>query len=172
MITTMTKMRFGPFQWPANPTEIQVEGGRQIQETTFPAPSLRETGPRLRTVNGKGFFTGPDAAAQFAALHALLTKGGAEALTLPEYGPMMAVLSELTLLRGHMRMVEYAFLFRESPMEAGSAPCEDPAVRIAAGETLWDLAARHAIPIERLLALNPGLADPWSAGEGTEVKLR
>lgn len=168
----MTKMRFGPFEWPVNPAEIQIEGARQVGETLFPVRSLMDTGHRLRTVRGKGFFTGPDAAAQFASLHALLTNGGAEVLMLPEYGPMTAVLTELTLLRGHMRMVEYAFAFRESPMEAKSTPCEESTVRIASDETLWHLAARYSIPIERLLSLNPGLADPWSAGEGTEVTLR
>lgn len=161
----MTNMRFGPFQWPVNPAEIQVEDGRQVHEALFPVPSLR-------IVRGKGFFTGSEAAAQFAALHALWAKGAIEVLTLPEYGPMHAVLSALTLLRGHMRMVEYAFTFRESPQVSVSAACEEFCARIGAGETLWHLAARHSVPIERLLALNPGLADPWAVSEGMEVKLR
>lgn len=168
----MTSMRFGPFSWPINPIEIRVEDGRHTREALFPAPSLQEDGPLLRSVSGRGFFTGPDAAAQFATLHALLSKGGAEILTLPEYGPMQAVLTELTLLRGSMRMVEYAFSFRESPAEYKSAPCEEPTVLLKEGETLWHLAARFSIPIERLLALNPEIPEPWSVGAGEEVNIR
>lgn len=168
----MTQMRFGPFLWPVNPTEIRMEDGRNIREALFPIPSLHEDGPLLRTVSGRGFFTGPDSAAQFSALHALLAKGGADILTLPEYGPMRAVLVELTLLRGSMRMIEYAFSFLESPAESGSSPCEEPAAAIREGETLWHLAARLSIPIERLLALNPEIPEPWSAEAGKEVRLR
>ena len=40
------------------------------------------------------------------------------------------------------------------------------------GETLWHLAARLAIPIERLLALNPEISEPWSAEAGMEVRLQ
>lgn len=81
----MTTMRFGPFVWPVNPTEIRVEGGRSTREALFPSPSLQEEGEKLRRVTGRGVFTGPDAAAQFSALHALLETGGAEILTVPEY---------------------------------------------------------------------------------------
>ena len=116
----MTTMRFGPFVWPVNPTEIRVEGGRSTREALFPSPSLQEEGEKLRRVTGRGVFTGPDAAAQFSALHALLETGGAEILTVPEYGPLRAILTELILLRGSMRMVEYTFAFRESPMESAS----------------------------------------------------
>lgn len=84
----MTTMRFGPFVWPVNPTEIRVEGGRSTREALFPSPSLQEEGEKLRRVTGRGVFTGPDAAAQFSALHALLETGGAEILTVPEYGPL------------------------------------------------------------------------------------
>ena len=74
----MTTMRFGPFVWPVNPTEIRVEGGRSTREALFPSPSLQEEGEKLSRVTGRGVFTGPDAAAQFSALHALLETGGAE----------------------------------------------------------------------------------------------
>ena len=67
----MTTMRFGPFVWPVNPTEIRVEGGRSTREALFPSPSLQEEGEKLSRVTGRGVFTGPDAAAQFSALHAL-----------------------------------------------------------------------------------------------------
>ena len=100
----MTTMRFGPFVWPVNPTEIRVEGGRSTREALFPSPSLQEEGEKLSRVTGRGVFTGPDAAAQFSALHALLETGGAEILTVPEYGPLRAILTELILLRGSMRM--------------------------------------------------------------------
>ena len=36
----MTTMRFGPFVWPVNPTEIRVEGGRSTREALFPPPFL------------------------------------------------------------------------------------------------------------------------------------
>ena len=140
----MTTMRFGPFVWPVNPTEIRVEGGRST----------------------------PDAAAQFSALHALLETGGAEILTVPEYGPLRAILTELILLRGSMRMVEYTFAFRESPMESASSPCREQTTMLQEGETLWHLAARLAIPIEQLLTLNPKIPEPWSAKAGTEVRIQ
>ena len=120
-------------------------------------------------MTGRGVFTGPDAAAQFSALHALLETGGAEILTVPEYGPLRAILTELILLRGSMRMVEYTFAFRESPMESASSPCREQTTMLQEGETLWHLAARLAIPIEQLLTLNPKIPEPWSAKAGTEA---
>ena len=155
----MTTMRFGPFVWPVNPTEIRVEGGRSTREALFPSPSLQEEGEKLRRVTGRGVFTGPDAAAQFSALHALLETGGAEILTVPEYGPLRA-------------MVEYTFAFRESPMESASSPCREQTTMLQEGETLWHLAARLAIPIEQLLTLNPKIPEPWSAKAGTEVRIQ
>ena len=168
----MTTLRFGPFVWPVNPTEIRVEGGRSTREALFPSPSLQEEGEKLSRVTGRGVFTGPDAAAQFSALHALLETGGAEILTVPEYGPLRAILTELILLRGSMRMVEYTFAFRESPMESASSPCREQTTMLQEGETLWHLAARLAIPIEQLLTLNPKIPEPWSAKAGTEVRIQ
>ena len=150
----MTTMRFGPFVWPVNPTEIRVEGGRSTREALFPSPSLQEEGEKLRRVTGRGVFT------------------GAEILTVPEYGPLRAILTELILLRGSMRMVEYTFAFRESPMESASSPCREQTTMLQEGETLWHLAARLAIPIEQLLTLNPKIPEPWSAKAGTEVRIQ
>lgn len=167
----MTNMRFGTFQWTVNPIEIRVQGGRRVREGLFPAPALWEDGPALRSVSGRGFFTGPEAASHFTALHARMEAGGADTLLLPEYGPMRAVLTELKLLRGSLRLIEYAFFFRECPARKQSVPCAEPSALLGRDETLWRLAARLSIPIERLLACNPEIADPWSAGEGTEVRL-
>lgn len=168
----MTTMRFGSFIWPVNPVELQVEGGRNTREALFPSSSLQDEGVQLRRVTGRGVFTGPDAAAQFSALHALLEAGGAEILTVPEYGPMRVILTELILLRGSMRMVEYTFTFRESPAEIASSPCKEQTATLRQGETLWHLAARLAIPIEQLLTLNPKIPEPWSAKAGTEVRIQ
>lgn len=52
----MTTMRFGPFVWPVNPTEIRVEGGRSTREALFPSPSLQEEGEKLSRVTGRGVF--------------------------------------------------------------------------------------------------------------------
>ena len=167
----MTAMRFGAFHWPLNPTELRVEDGRHTRESTFPSPMLQDAGPVLRTVSGRGFFAGETAAAQFAGLHALLS-GSAQVLTVPEYGPMYAVLTQLDLLRGSIRLVEYAFTFQESPVEISSQPCRPPALLLQEGETLWHLAARLSISIERLLALNPQIPEPWSVTARMEVKVR
>ncbi len=166
----MTAMRFGAFPWSLNPTELRVEDGRRTQETVFPFPALQDTGPLLRTVSGRGFFAGETAAEQFAGLRALLA-GGAQVLTIPEYGPIRAVLTQLDLLRGSIRLIEYTFIFQESPAKESSQPCPPPTALLQEGETLWHLAARFSLPIERLLALNPQIPEPWSVTAGMEVNL-
>jgi len=105
---------------------------------------------------------------QWQRLEELFRQGGAGCLVLPGIEPFWAVLSGLKLIGEEGGgTVKYSFAFTESwGGERYRGQGVHPA---AAGESLWDYAARYGWDMELLREANPHIRDIAFLEQGEEV---
>lgn len=165
-------MGFKGFTWQVNPTALKLELGRNLRETALPfaGSRLEDLGQKKRRVRGEGYFTGPEALAQWQALGEAFASGGAGYLQLPGQAPFLAVMEELKLLgEPGGGAVHYSFAFTE--YKGGAAYRGGRTHKAAAGESLWDYAWRYRVGIEELHRANLHIRDIACLEQGEEVRV-
>lgn len=162
---------FRGFQFPVNPQSLEIrDGGRvRLQALARDGFHLDELPVQPAEVSGAGVFTGERAALDFERLRAEFLRGGSGILLLGAYRSMDAVFRSLVCTGRKGDSVGYSFAFVEYPVEKAAA--EQVKCTVSQGETLWDIAARHGVAVERLLELNPSVAAPDDVAAGEEVYL-
>ncbi len=126
----------------------------------------------LCRVTGEGEFCGEDCMEQYKALERLQLSRRRGKLILPGRTPIYAYLKELSLIAKPVdNVLSYRFVLiqAKSPRQHTLGTPDDYIAD--EGDSLWDIADAYAVPIEKLVALNPQIAliDELSAGE--RVKL-
>ncbi len=161
--------QFRAFRFPVNPQRLEIGEGPRVQ-----THALAQTGYLLlpaagapAVIRGSGVFTGGGAADDFRRLRAEYLSGGSGVLILGAYGSLDAVFRTLTCTGRQGDSVGYDFEFVEFPVTRTQASGVTHTAR--AGETLWEIARRYGVPVERLMALNPHLRTPGDLSPGQEV---
>lgn len=165
-------MRFKDFTWRNNPTELALELGRNVKETTLPyaGSRLEDLGNVKRRVTGEGYFSGTDCMEQWEALRTVFSLGGPGSLQLPGQKPFLAVMDLLKLLgTPGKELVRYGFSFTE--YRAEEAYQGAGIHQAAAGESLWDYAWRYGRGLEEMVEANSHIRDIAILKEGEEVRV-
>lgn len=154
----MIHLTFGSFQFPCNPSALQILSQNDIKE--LPRPHFgavsQNYGRLCRMVRGEGVFSGENAFLQFIRLRE--TSGGAALLTVPGFEPFYAFLKKLEYLGAPGQdFVRYAFEFVENPSMAYSRPAAPPQHIAAEGQTVFDIAELYGLSAEYILSRNPAL---------------
>lgn len=116
-------MYFSSFSWPQRPHTLTVYHSRKTELSADEQGvwSLTDLGDTGRTVQAEGSFSGPYAYEYFARLVALFSAGKAATLSLPTWGTMTALMTELTLTEEPCeKYLRYQITFRELPKQASS----------------------------------------------------
>lgn len=136
-------------------------------------------------MRGQGEFTGEDAYEEFKRLASVFYGEGPGLLIHPLWQISNAYFTALKLEQEPLPdYVRYSFEFRERydgysdgltalTAAGGAAPrtASASAVRhtVAGGDTLWGIASRYGVELERLLAANPGIKNPNLIRVGEQV---
>lgn len=169
----ISNMRFGGFEWEHNPLSVQISysKGFKVHNLCLQKNIAYPLGRKLRVVKGKGEFAGKGCIERYKELARVFAKGQKALLSLPFEVPFEAFFTELSLVaQPSPDLCEYTFEFLEA--QTGSAvsipECYVPEQQ---GETLFDVAYKFGVSVDKLAQLNPQLrrADDLTALE--EVRL-
>ena len=171
----LSAMRFKTFVWPHNPAKLRMDYAREVRELIVPYQSsvLQDLGQRRRVVWGTGEFYGETAYSDFIRLAPIFRDGGSGLLVLPGFDPMTAYFSKLELTQDPTPdCVQYSFTFLEQQsmkyaVKSGASRCT-----AASGDNLWTIASRFGTTLESLLALNPGIRNPFDVRAGQTIRLQ
>lgn len=111
-------MQFRTFTWPNDPETLSLSYRRAAD--MLPGENglwtLENQAQLGRVVEGEGVFFGPDAYDSFRELSALMQSGISGSLTLPHWGQMQALMTQLSVTEtaGNCYL-KYRFTFLEPP---------------------------------------------------------
>lgn len=184
----LASMRYKDYVWPHNPRVYTIEYKRTMgaRKVPFGRYHLQDLGPAQRVMRGEGEFVGEGAYGEFKKLATVFYAGGPGLLVHPVWQTSNAYFVELSLRQEpRADYVAYAFTFWESSTETGAAASSAPLSAgtagqgtagelrhtVAAGETLWGIAAAYGVDLDELIRRNPQIKDPSLIHPGEEVRI-
>ena len=189
---TLAPMRFKNYIWPHNPRvyEIGFRRAMAAHHMPFGRTVLQGMGMEHRVLRGEGEFTGPGAYREFQRLATVFYDESPGILVHPVWQTARAWFVELSVAQEPTEdYVRYAFEFWEcfdgyrqgltagdsAPQSAAPAAFSEPEetwYTVAAGDTLYRIAARRGMALETLVALNPQIRNINLIYPGDRIKLK
>ena len=183
---TLTPMRFKTYVWPHNPKGYSIDYERKmaVNKTPFGRYFLQDLGQTNRVMAGEGEFVGEGAYREFGKLASIFYDPGPGQLVHPLWQISNAHFVSLRLEQEpRADYVRYSFVFWEDSGEdtavkqvRGEEQAGTQAMPVShtvvQGDTLWGIARKYSLTVERLLELNPGIKNPNLIRMGEKVKLR
>ena len=184
---TLTPMRFKTYVWPHNPKVYSIDYERKmaVNKTPFGRYFLQDLGQTNRVMAGEGEFVGEGAYREFGKLASIFYDPGPGQLVHPLWQTSNAHFVSLRLEQEpRADYVRYSFVFWEdSSQDAAAKQVSGEENRaqvqtlaadhtVVQGDTLWGIARKYGLTLERLLELNPGIKNPNLIRMGEKVKLR
>lgn len=167
-------MRFGGHSLHHNPYKLVVESDSHIRTLRMPysEPDCESLGRKPRVISGEGELYGADCLAQYRELERLQREQYRGKLVLPHIKPFYAYLKEVALIAEPVEnVVKYRFVFTEAQSPRRETRGLIDYVTKSEGETLWDIGTRYGVTVDRLVELNPQIADIDGLREGERVRL-
>lgn len=182
----LTPMRFKTYVWPHNPKVYSIDYERKmaVNKTPFGRYFLQDLGQTNRIMAGEGEFVGEGAYEQFGKLASIFYDSGPGQLVHPLWQTAKAHFVSLRLEQEpRADYVRYSFVFwedsgQDTAVKQVSGGKENtgtdrPAAvhTVVQGDTLWGIARKYGLTLERLMELNPGIKNPNLIRMGEKVKL-
>ena len=190
----LSPMRFKSFVWPHNPRVYSITYERKLaaHKIPFGRHCLQSLGQTRRVLRGEGEFVGEGAYDTFKALASVFYEETPGVLAHPVWMAATAWFAGLELRQEPRRdYVAYSFEFWEVVGGAGTPtlstrPLEQPGTDgggapaagadaqyhvVVRGDTLWALARRYGVALERIIALNPDIRNPNLIYPGQRVRI-
>lgn len=174
-MNNFVKLMFGEHCFWQNPQKLTVSRGLKTERYTyldgFTGLFITQGEPCI--VCGEGIILGENADDEFLKIYSLLESGKARTLLIFGCMPITAVISSLKRLTAPGgNFVRYEITFTELPKRKIGLrlKCRESAV-VQRDESLWNIAVKYEIPVEKLMELNPQVASPYSVTEGQVVNL-
>ena len=183
MAAKLSPMRFKDYVWPHNPRVYEIAYRRDVKAHAVPFGLyvLQNMGRRHRVLRGEGEFCGAGAYAEFKKLATVFYDNTPGLLVHPLWDAANAYFVSLELKQEPTEnYVRYAFEFwecfdgyRAALKSAGERTASGAAEYVvAAGDSIWSIAAAQGISVPALLELNPGLRNANLLAAGTRLRLR
>ena len=170
----LASMRYKDYVWPHNPKTCEITFERKIavNKVPFGLYSMQSMGMTYRVLRGEGEFIGDGAYKEFKKLEAVFYDECPGILIHPVWQTSNAHFAALSLRQEPKEdFVSYTFEFwedcsdyakgltlpkrNESPQHSGES-----VYVVISGDTMWDIARRHAVTLARLIELNPQIKNP------------
>ena len=184
---TLTPMRFKTYVWPHNPKVYSIDYERKmaVNKLPFGRYVLQDLGQTNRVMAGEGEFVGEGAYREFGKLASIFYDPGPGQLVHPLWQISNAHFVSLRLEQEpRADYVRYSFVFwedsgqdmavkqvHEEEQQAGTQTTPGTHT-VVQGDTLWGIARKYGMSLERLLELNPGIKNPNLIRMGEKGKLR
>lgn len=191
----LSPMRFKNFIWPHNPRVYTITYERKIaaHKIPFGRHYLQSLGQTRRVLKGNGEFVGEEAYNKFSELATIFYEESPGVLVHPIWVTTTAWFVGLEVRQEPRRdYVAYSFEFWEVFGDENTA-LKVQSLRQAApigtmqsldggdgqavwhtvvqGDTLWELANRYGVALDRLVALNPDISNPNLIYIGQKVRV-
>lgn len=166
-------MRFRGYSFPSNPYTVELAGNREVKRITLPllGETVQDFGRGVQTIKGRGVFAGAGAYDSYLELQKEFERGGTGTLLVPGFRPICAVFSALRLTAPpEPDTAEYEFEFVQKQTQVLKKRATEE-YRMGEGESLWNVAVKFGVSIDRLMELNPRYPDPFAPKQGEGVKL-
>ncbi len=168
----LAKMKFGDFEWPRNPLSIKVTNEYSHTGAVVYGKG-KKIGDAIRefvVYSGKGEFAGADCLEQYKRLQREFDLGKEQLLTLPGAHPVFACFSSLQV-EGEVTpdLLTYSFKFVREANEENEAKSSE--YTTCDGETLFDIAHKTGVSVQKLVELNPQIKRPDEIANGERVRL-
>lgn len=189
----LAPMRFKSFVWPHNPRVYSIAFERKlaVHKIPFGLHRLQSLGQTRRVLRGEGEFVGEGAYDDFKRLATVFYEETPGVLVHPVWMTTTAWFAALELRQVPRRdYAAYSFEFWETEEGAGEAKLtvrpkeesggtaqEETAAGagewhiVAPGDTLWGLARRYGVALNRLIELNPAIRNPNLIYPGQKVRI-
>ena len=192
----LAPMRYKNYIWPHNPRVYSIDYERVVAENKVPFGrcQLQDMGMTRRVMRGEGEFVGPEAYYQFGQLATVFYDDGPGLLVHPIWQTANAYFVELRVEQEpRPDYVKYSFAFWErfdpyitairqvaaEKTEGSSGITGSSAAggggeqwhTVERGDTLWELARRYGVSLERLVELNPQIKNPNLIYVGQKVRV-
>ena len=195
----LSPMRFKNYVWPHNPHTYVIDFRREIAMHKVPlgAYSLQCLGRVNRVLRGEGEFAGEGAYDEFKRLATVFYGNTPGLLIHPVWQESLAYFARLSLEQEPTQnYVHYSFEFWEcceeyqtkaldvsntaassSSRPTGISPSSryfggiSQWVTASAGDTLWGIASRYGLSIERLISLNPQIRNSNLISAGDRIRV-
>lgn len=189
----LAAMRFKDYVWPHNPRTYTIEYQRRlaVQELPYGSYRFQELGQRYRMMKGEGEFVGEGAYEEFKKLASVYYLPGPGTLIHPVWQTAQVYFTQLSLAQEpRADYVRYTFTFLECPFDeveetgwvnpnAGGEAAETAGggvgggqyYMVGKGDTLWAIARRFGLTLEKLIELNPQIKNPNRIYAGERVRV-
>ena len=189
----LTPMRFKSFVWPHNPRVYSITYDRKLaaHKIPFGRHYLQSLGQTRRVLRGEGEFVGEHAYDTFKELASVFYEETPGVLVHPVWMTTTAWFASLELRQEPRRdYVAYSFEFWEvvdgagdtklaaRPLNSGGAPPQEAGEEdaqwhtVTRGDTLWELARRYGVELNRIIELNPSIRNPNLIYAGQRVRIK
>lgn len=177
-------MRYKDFVWPNDPRTYTLSRERQTAIQKFPMGrfAAQDLGTTCMVLRGEGEFFGAQAMRQFQELARVFESEGAGVLLHPAWDGGTALFTQLRMTQEpRENYVAYEFEFCQSTPEEQSGTAYVTSRRgrggkvyytVTSGETAWQVCADHALTMQELLEMNPGIASPTGLMAGQKVRVQ
>ena len=185
----LTPMRYKDYIWPHNPATYSITYERQVavHKVPFGRHCMQDLGMGCRIMRGQGEFAGEGAYDEFKRLATVFYDGGPGLLIHPLWQISNAYFTGLKLEQEPLPdYVRYSFEFRErydgyseelaavsgaalAGTEARTSGGQENVCTVVSGDTLWGIAQRYDVALEKLLRANPGIKNPNLVRVGDRV---
>jgi len=168
-------MRFGGFLLDHNPKTLKVKRKKSLVKQSLNNGESRAAAVKDSDViiTGTAELYGDSCFEEYAQLLSLKFQNKVQILAIPGVGAFSAVLTELILLAEPKHGV-ISLEFRFDTV-CGTSDCtpisKAKTTTVQHGESLWDIAYRCGVQIEKLAELNPIISDVFDLSEGDELIL-
>lgn len=188
----LSPMRYKSYTWPHNPRVYSIDYRRTmaVHQNPFQGYQLQDLGASYRVMEGEGEFVGEGAYAEFQRLASVFYQKGPGLLVHPLWQAANTYFVALRLEQApRPDYVRYSFAFWEEnsqynglatqtvqPVQdrtgSGAGGRSQAAYHtVVKGDTLWALARRYGVSLEKLVALNPQIKNPNLIQVGQEVRI-
>jgi len=187
----LTPMRYKDYVWPHNPKtyEISFERKLAVNKVPFGRYYMQDMGMNCRVLKGEGEFVGENAYDEFKKLATVFYDGTPGILIHPVWQSSNAYFAVLNLKQQPYKdYVNYTFEFWErydgytgsitktAPSVSAERPETDAGIQqqtytVVSGDTLWAIAKKHGMELEKIIELNPQIGNPNRIYPGDVIKL-
>lgn len=169
----LSKMRYKGYSWLHNPKEIKITKEQLLKEQHIPYDTgyMQDLGSKSRVIEGIGQLYGDDCLDQYKALEKLQGEKGSGILSLPNMKPFYAYFKSIGLACDPTpKLVTYKFVFVEDNSGQNNFS-RQIFHKVEKGETLWDIAYKYKVDIEKLVSLNPQIKRIDELCEGDSLRI-